>query len=189
MNVYDFDNTIYDGESVFDFYIFLLKRDFSLIKLMPKVLSVFIRYKRCEITIDELLGIAEMYVDKILERFPDMQSLVSEFWDKNCRKIKTFYLENQKEDDVVISASCGFLIREMCDRLGIKTVLASEIDLETRKITRVCFKDTKPEAFKACFKNGVIDRFYTDSLNDSPMFEYAKEVYMVKGNRIRRVEK
>lgn len=188
MNVYDFDNTIYDGESVLDFYIFLLKKDFSLIKLMPKVLSVYIRYKRCIISGKELLEIAERYAMEVLAKLPDMDALVKEFWNKNQKKIKKFYLENQREDDVILSASCGFLLREICGRIGIKNVLSSEIDLESARITRVCFAGAKPEIFKEHFGDAVIDSFYTDSLNDKPMFEYAKSVYMVKGNKIRRVK-
>ena len=189
MNVYDFDNTIYDGESVFDFYIFLLKKDFSLIRMMPKVMSVYLRYKRCIISGKELLEIAEKYAEEILARFPDMEKLAAEFWDINQKKIKKFYIENQREDDVILSASCGFLLRDICSRIGIKNVLASEIDLDTGKITRVCFSSAKPEVFKKHFGDAEIDSFYTDSLNDKSMFEYAKNVYMVKGNKIRRVEK
>lgn len=189
MNVYDFDNTIYDGESVFDFYIFLLARDFSLIKLLPEVLGVYLKYKRCIITADELVAKAERYSVEIMEKFPNMKELVGKFWDKNRRKIKRFYLENQREDDVILSASCGFLIRDICHRLGIKNVLASEIDPETGKITRVCFSHTKPDVFRNNFPDGEIENFYTDSLNDRPMFALSKNVYMVRGNRIRRVKK
>ena len=189
MNVYDFDNTIYDGESVLDFYLFLLRKDFSLIKLLPKVLSVFMKYKMCRITVEELLQIGEKYAREILGKFPDMELLVKEFWDKNQCKIKKIYLDQQKEDDVILTASCGFLIREICSRIGIKTVLASEIDVETYKIKRICFKNAKPEIFKEHFPDGVIDNFYSDSLNDRPMFEFAKNAYMVKGNKIRSVEK
>ena len=41
MNVYDFDNTIYDGESTFDLFLFYLKKKPSLIRLMPTVVSAF----------------------------------------------------------------------------------------------------------------------------------------------------
>ena len=113
MNVYDFDNTIYKGESVFDFYMFLLKKDFSLIRLLPKVFSVLIKYKRCVITGEELFAIAEKYAIEVIDSLPDLTSTVAEFWDKNQHKIKKFYLENQKEDDVILSASAGFLLRDI----------------------------------------------------------------------------
>ena len=36
MNVYDFDKTIYDGDSTIDFYLFSIKKDFTLIRYFPK---------------------------------------------------------------------------------------------------------------------------------------------------------
>ena len=188
MNVYDFDNTIYKGESVIDFYLFLLKKDFSLIRLMPKVISVLIRYKRCLISGDELLEIAEAYAMEVLEAIPDIDAYVKEFWDKNQHKIKDFYKKQQREDDVILSASCEFLLKDICGRLGIKNVLATEIDMEKVKIKRICFSSAKPEIFKEKFAGCEIENFYTDSMNDEPMFEYAKNVYMVKHDKITKVK-
>ena len=34
MNVYDFDNTIYDGESVFDFYHYSVRKQPKLIRYL-----------------------------------------------------------------------------------------------------------------------------------------------------------
>ena len=59
MNVYDFDNTIYDGESVIDFYFFSLKKHPRLIMILPKVVEVLIKYKACIISSEELLSVAE----------------------------------------------------------------------------------------------------------------------------------
>lgn len=47
VNVYDFDNTIYDGESGFDIFMFYLKKDpKEIAKLIPRFGEAFIRYKR-----------------------------------------------------------------------------------------------------------------------------------------------
>ena len=35
INVYDFDKTIYNGDSTIDFYLFCLKKKFSIILLLP----------------------------------------------------------------------------------------------------------------------------------------------------------
>lgn len=183
MNVYDFDNTIYDGESIVDFYFFLLFRNPSLIYILPKLVLMLVKYKACKISYDELLQQAEKYIKKLAKYFS--KALVKEFWDKNSHKIKKFYIENQREDDVILSASCGFLIREICSRFGIKNVVASEVDLTLGKIQRVCYRDKKPEIFKEEFTDAEIDEFYTDSLNDEPMFALAKRVFLVKGNNVK----
>ena len=45
MNVYDFDNTIYDGESSVDFFFYFLKKDLSLSKHVPELLLALAKYK------------------------------------------------------------------------------------------------------------------------------------------------
>ena len=45
MNVYDFDNTIYDGDSSIDFYLFCLKKNKKVIYLLPKQFLAFTLYK------------------------------------------------------------------------------------------------------------------------------------------------
>ena len=188
MNVYDFDNTIYDGESVVDFYFYSLRKHPRLIMILPKIVEVLFKYKACIITSNELLSVAENYVSNVLCKI-DFESLVSGFWDKNQKKIKKFYLEQQKEDDVVLSASWSYLIEEACRRIGIKTVIASQIDLKAGKIQRLCFREKKVEIFKNIFPDAVIDNFYTDSMNDAPMFKLAKRIFLVKGDKIKEIKK
>ena len=47
MNVYDFDNTIYDGESVFDFYLYSVRRQPKLIRYLFVVVKAFFKYNLC----------------------------------------------------------------------------------------------------------------------------------------------
>lgn len=184
MNVYDFDNTIYDGESVVDFYLFLLKKNPGLISFLPKMMWMLLRYKACRISEEELFSEAQRYAIKLLTYVKD-KNVIVEFWDKNQKKIKDFYLKQRREDDVVLSASCNVLIDEMCKRLGIKTVISSEVDIKSGEILQVCFRGKKPEIFRRYFPDILIDNFYTDSLNDSPMFELARHIYLVKGNKVK----
>ncbi len=185
MNVYDFDNTIYDGESIVDFYRFLLKKSPSLISMMPKMLWMLVKYKACRISRGELLRESEKNARRMFVKFPDADALVREFWDKNQHKIKKFYLGMQKSDDVVISANASFLLDEIAQRLGIGTVISSQIDLKTGKISSLCFRENKPQIFREYFPNAVINRFYTDSMNDKPMFALAERVFIVKGEKIK----
>ena len=46
MNVFDFDNTIYDGESVIDFFMYYCKKDKSLLKYIPTVMNALVKYKK-----------------------------------------------------------------------------------------------------------------------------------------------
>ncbi len=44
MNVYDFDKTIYDGDSTADFYLFSLKRHKIILLLAPSLLGAFLKF-------------------------------------------------------------------------------------------------------------------------------------------------
>lgn len=187
MNVYDFDNTIYDGESVVDFYFFLLRRNPKLLTLFPKMVYMLFRYKACKIAEKELLSEAEKYIKKIFDE-NDIENLIPEFWDKYSYKIKDFYMEIKQDDDVILSASVDFLISEICNRLNIKNVVASQIDVKTGKVLRLCYRNRKPEIFKNIFPEIVIDKFYTDSMNDESMFNLAKQIFIVKGNKVKELK-
>lgn len=187
MNVYDFDNTIYKGETVLDFYRFCLRRNLSLLRYIPLMLSSVIRYKTGKISLDELEKKASFYAEKNLSVIQNFS--VKEFWDKHEYKIKNFYLKQQQEDDVIVSASFGFLLEEICKRLGIRYCICSEIDVTSGKIERICYRGNKPEIFKQYFPDGVIDKFYTDSMNDLPMIKIAEKAFLVKGEKIREIKR
>lgn len=188
LNVYDFDNTIYDGESVFDFFLFCMKKKPWLIKYIPMMIFWLIKYKLCLVTSRSLIKKAEKYMHKFFLRVNDTDELIKEFWDKNMHKIKPFYIKNHSADDVVISASWDLLIKEICTRLGIKNYIASEVDKDSFKIKFLCFRDNKVRVFNEKYKDKTIDNFYTDSKNDLPMMKIAKNSYIVKGNSITKVK-
>ena len=45
-----------------------------------------------------------------------------------------WYMKQQKEDDIIISASPDFLLRPICKRLGIHSLNASNVNIYTGKI-------------------------------------------------------
>ena len=54
MRVFDFDNTVYDGESVIDFYLFSLRRNPKVARYVPVVLYHLLRYKLGRTTMADL---------------------------------------------------------------------------------------------------------------------------------------
>ena len=83
MNVYDFDDTIYDGESTLHLFFFYLKKKPSLLKYMPKVLKAFARYKKGLVSIDEMLSQYAPIVESIFNEVVDLENDPKEFWDKH----------------------------------------------------------------------------------------------------------
>ena len=106
MNVYDFDKTIYSGDSTADFYIFSLKRHKKIITLAPSLLGSVIKFyvfkKGSKTDFKQV-----MY--RFL-RYCDIDKDVNDFWEINQSKIKKYYLKQKRDDDVIISASPEFLL-------------------------------------------------------------------------------
>lgn len=185
VNVYDFDNTIYRGESTLDYYFFCVKHHPRLIRFVFVVVYELIRYKMCLVSEDELMSLCEKYVCSFLNDCPDSLVLAEKFWDKNIKKIKPFYYALHHENDVIISASFGFMLRPIMKKLGVKELLCSEVDLESGKIERLCFRRNKRLLFESAYKD-KIENFYTDSLNDVPLMQMSKNAFLVKGDTVKR---
>lgn len=189
MNVYDFDNTIYDGESCKDMFFYLLKKDLSLLKLVPNVLYAFAKYKKGKITIEKAL---EKYAPKIEKYFQKKFYLLSDtidFWDKHMKNIKSFYSRQQRPDDLILTATPENFMEEICRRMGVKNYIGTTIDAELGKITRICLRENKIKAFFERYPNGEIESFYTDSPeNDFPLIEIAQNAYVVKGDKIEKIK-
>lgn len=188
MNVYDFDDTIYDGESCFDFFKFYLKKKPGLIRFMPGLLYAFARYKKGKVTIEEAMGKYAPRVEKFFSGMENRQADACEFWDGKMDKIKPFYKAQQQPDDLIITASPDFTIEEICKRLGIGHYISSVID-ENGKIQLFCMRDNKIKAFFKQYPDAVIENFYTDSpKNDKPLIDIAQKAFVVKGDIITQVK-
>lgn len=188
MNVYDFDNTIYKGESVVDFFLYFLKRDPRLLSYIPKVIKALVDYKAQKISIDEAMSEYGVIVEDYCRKTGDLEEHIKNFWDENIGKIKPFYFDIRKDDDVILSAGFDVVLAEMGRRLGIKNIVSSETDLKNSKILSLCFRENKVKAFKEKYPNAVIENFYTDSLNDQPIIDIAQNAYLVKGNKITKIK-
>lgn len=190
MRVFDFDNTIYDGESGMDIFLYFLKKDpKGVAKFVPKFMEGFIKYKRHKITIDE---VKSEYADSIKEyfkRIDDFDKEFEKFWDINEKNIKAFYLKIQKEDDVILSACPKCLLGVMTDRLGLKNVISSDLNPETGEIGEICYHDNKVKMFREVYGDTEIDEFYTDSMSDKPMMDISKNVFLVDGDKIIKIKK
>ena len=185
MNVYDFDNTIYDGESSFDFFQFCLKRHPALIRYFCTIVFHLARYKLCLVTREDMLLLAEKNIFGLMRACPDYPELAEAFWDRNMKKIKPFYRIGKREDDVILTASFDFLIEPCLHRLGIRNAVCSKADFSSGKITRLCFRENKPALFDEFFPGVTVDSFYTDSRNDLAMAKRAEKSFLVRGNRIK----
>ena len=189
MNVYDFDNTIYNGESCFDLFLFYIRKNPGLLRLLPKVLHAFAKYKRGKVTAEAFLRENAALVERELRKIPDIEADMRAFWDRHMRKIKPFYAEMRREDDWIVTAAPDFSMREVCRRLGVRNCVSSRVDPATCRIEHFNLRERKIEAFRAACPDARIDAFYTDSpANDAPMIDLARHAFVVRGNRIRQIK-
>ena len=188
MNVYDFDNTIYDGESVVDFFLYYCKKDKSLIKFLPSLVYALIKYKQGKVTVEAALNkYGKQFSDFYKKNIGIGDDLV-DFWDTHMHKIKPFYKELQSDDDLIISCSPEISLDIICKKLGIKRYIGTVIDDKTGEIKRLCFRENKVKAFFDEYPDTEIENFYTDSLNDQPLIDISKNAYLVKGDKITKIK-
>ena len=84
INLYDFDKTIYDGDSSIDFYLFCLKRHLKIIRILPCQIWFAIKYKIGKCTKEEFKSVYFSFMKYITN--PEVE--VNLFWKNNIKKIK-----------------------------------------------------------------------------------------------------
>ena len=166
MNAYDFDNTVFYGDSTAKFYIFELKRHPKIILKTPSLFGAFAKY----------------YIFRKGSK-TDFKQTMYRFI--NIDNIKPFYLEQKKTDDVIISASPEFLLSPVCKKLGLKYLIASRVDKNTGKYNGInCHGKEKVRRYYEEFGETDVEEFYSDSYSDTPMAEIAIKAFMVKKDEI-----
>lgn len=179
--LYDFDGTIYDGDSSVDFFKYCLKKKKYLIFHFMKMIILFLKYKIKYLDITQF----KENVFSFLKTFSNIDNYVEDFWILNKHKVKNFYLEKDHSKDIIISASPEFLLKPICDELKVKDLIASDVDKKNGKFRRPnCRGKEKVKIFREKYPKAEILEMYSDSMHDKPLLDLAKKSYMVKGNKI-----
>lgn len=182
MRVYDFDDTIYKGDSGVDFFKYSFsKRPF---KVLLSLLNTILFLPLYALKIIKTIELKEKIFGYV-KSCNNIQELVEDFWDLNEHKIKPWYLKEQHKDDVIISASFDFYIEPICKRLNIKNVITTEYNLKTGKTIGLhCSGENKIVKFEEKFPGKKMSKSYSDSGSDIPILEYAKEGFIVIDDQI-----
>lgn len=182
MNGYDFDKTIYNGNCFVDFYFYCLIRRPYLALLWPCQLIISLLYL---VRIINRKLFKQTFHHYLLFVF-GKEKLIAKFWQKHIKKIKPWYLQQKRENDVIVSASPEFFLRPACNMLGVKNLIATDMNLHTGVIKgENCYKYSKVNRFKQVFgETAKLEGFYSDSKSDIPMMMLADKKYFVYGNMI-----
>ena len=124
MNVYDFDQTIFQPDSSYCFVMYCLRHyPRAVLHCLPGVSYTGIQALRKQAETKEL----KEQVFSFLPRLDDVQRIVEEFWDAHRQNLEPWYLAQKRDDDLIVSASPDFLLRPICEELGV-SLIATPMD-------------------------------------------------------------
>lgn len=180
VNVYDFDKTIYNGDSSLDFYIFCLKEKKRLIFLLPKQILGIVFYKLKIYSKEEMKSDFFCFL-----KYINSEELVRSFWDKNSNKIFEWYLKQKKESDLIISASPEFLLRPICKKLNVNLIASIVNSTNGKFIELNCYGKEKVKRLNKIYPGIQIDKFYSDSRSDKYIADISLNAFLVKKTKIK----
>lgn len=181
VNLYDFDYTIYNGDSTLDFYKFCVWRNIKIIRFFPIQLFYYFLYKVKIINKKEWKS--KFFI--FLKEIKNIEDLVNLFWDINYKKIKLWYLKIKSSNDIIISASPSFLLKPISKNLGVKDLIATEVDKKTGiLLSENCYGEEKIKRFMEKYPDYLVDKAYTDHISDKPMLELANKGYVVNRDKL-----
>jgi hypothetical protein len=177
MNVYDFDQTIYQPDSSYSFFMHCLKYyTRPVLSVIPESLLLLYKHRRGQVE----TAVLKEQLFSFLPYLPDMEAELARFWTTHRQNIGQWYLDQMRSDDVIISASPEFLLRPIADALGVY-LIATPMDPHSGRIRgRNCHDREKVRRFRELFPDAQVERFYSDSLSDAPMAALANEAFLVR---------
>ena len=121
--------------------------------------------------------------------YSNIEKIVDKFWAQNANKLVKWYMPQKNTDeDIIISASLGFIIKPVIDMLNIKNFLATNYNVKTGKIYgENCYGEEKIKELKRVYPKAKLEAFYSDSLSDLPVMKIADKAYLVKGEDVKEI--
>ena len=183
INVYDFDGTIYNGDSSIDLFLYALSKQKKILLLLPKIFIYYIFFLLHVVSKEKFKTVFFSF----LKYFDNPDKLIDDFWLKNRSKINPALELILKKDKsaTIVSASPAFLIEPIGKILGAKKVLASNVDTKTGEwLDNNCWGANKLEYLEKEYHDCTINNSYSDSYADRFIARKSKNAYMVQKQKI-----
>ncbi|MCG7499821.1 HAD-IB family hydrolase [Vibrio sp. Of7-15] len=192
--VFDLDETIIDGDSVTLWLHFLLEKG---VINNPSVLDedkrLMAEYVAGTLDINEYMKFVIMPLQVL--SMAEVDELACEFAEQFIRPLVfpqvTSVLQDLKSDGVpilIISATVSFLVKPIAKMLGVDEAIGIDLKCAENKYTHhiqgsASFREGKVVRLREWLKLQPVFIghicFYTDSINDLPLCQFADEVYTV----------
>ena len=180
MNVYDFDDTIFSPDSSMCFLLYALKKQPSLFPRYLKIVPAAIRYRNRKISVEQLKEVLYGFLPEIA----DIDALTDSFVEEYSGHIQKWYLERKRADDVIISGSPEFYVKKFGERFGFEAI-STRMDKHTGRIEgKNCTGEEKIRRLLEAHPGAKVENFFSDSLKDTPMAEFADKAYLIKKGKI-----
>lgn len=182
IDVYDFDGTIYNGDSSIDFFLHSLRKKKRLIKYLPKTILYFILNKLGKIQTKKFKEVFFSFLKDI----NDIDEAVENFWQAYKFKINDFFLENinYSKKVYVISASPEFLLKPYLSKVRNVKLIATKMEKNGEIKGENCKGKEKLKLLYEAEKEFVIDNMYTDSISDLPLVKVSNKAYFVHKGKV-----
>ncbi|MCT4552363.1 MAG: HAD-IB family phosphatase [Alphaproteobacteria bacterium] len=193
IHLYDFDGTICEGDTTFKLYLFFLRKNPLIILWLPYQL-LFLILRTFSLVSDT--RVKEIFLVFLWNQYK-VEKKIKEFSDNRQKYLFPKVLDKIKKDKdsgatlICISASPRLYIEEMCKGLGFDYIIATETkEGSYRKLaSKNCRGPEKVIRLKQLLKDEGLEEaeivsMISDSKFDKPLYDLAKEKYMVdeKGN-------
>lgn len=184
INVYDFDDTIYDGQSWIDFVKFCIKKNPIIAFYMLNDFINLFRIRYHFISSNKNYNFCHF-----LKKMDDAQKLADDFWEKNRHKIKVIYINQGKINDVIVTTSPEFFLIPLL-KIYKFDLIGTKVNIKQGTIEgKICYGEEKIRRFKEIYGNISYD-FYSDDIKaDSYMINESDDAYLVKKNKILKITK
>lgn len=181
MNAYDFDETVYYGDSEFHFIEYIFAKYPSMKKYARRYKFYRFLQKKLKLISRDAARVKIFAFLKVLD---NVDKELAEFWAIHEKNLKKWYLDVKTTGDVIVSATPGFILEPIAEKLGVK-LIATRMDKKTGELSGTYnYGDEKVRRFKEIYGDVRPEKFYSDSYSDEPMAKLAAEAFMVNGDDI-----
>ncbi len=186
MNIYDFDDTIYDGDTGIDIIKYsLIRHPFLTLRSLFKAAMLYKKYRNKEIELDLL----KENLLKFVFQIKNHKEYINKFVESHMKNIKPWYKERQTDNDILATASYDLWIDLFAKNIGIKHVICTKTDDNGCIVGKNCKGEEKVIRLKKEYPKKKFVCAYSDSAADIPILELADKAYVVEGNELLKYKK
>ena len=187
IDVYDFDGTLYDGDSTADYVLFCLRRHPSLLLSLPRVAVAAAKLAMKQIGLTEFKSALFIAMGERI----DLEGEARRFWQdaKTRGKLGAWFQDTPRDLPIVIaSASPEFELRHAAAILGVGVLIGTRCDETGKLLGRNCKGEEKIRRIREVIGEFSVRAMYTDDVKaDAPLLHMAQERYLVTHGVVKKI--